>query len=979
MRIMPVGRLFVCAASLSLVLAGMAAAQPINVTFRYVQRPDLNFVRVYNPGDFNNWGNNSAGRIPVGDPSQFTYDAELDEYVYTKTLLVGASHQYKLHFQFNDSGSDWAWFADFYNDRIFTGNNDGNSLVTIKDPMVFQPAGKISTSLNEVERISVGVFGTAAVTAITFEINEVPMDGMPFFDAGKRVFQYTPPSPLSINSTFKLIATDAMGRSDSVSVGDPAPIVVDEPAPPGVRDGVTMDDADPSRVTLALFAPGKNFVHVIGDFNNWEVSDDFLMKRDSINADSIRWWLTLDGLTPGQEYGYQYLVDNQIRVADPYATKLLDPSHDGFLASVYPGLKAYPTGETTQMVGVFKTGESAFNWAPFERPEQKDLVIYEMLIRDFISNHDYATLIDTLDYIERLGVNAIELMPVAEFDGNDSWGYNPAFHLAPDKYYGPPEDLKRFVDECHQRGIAVILDVVYNHATGQSPLIRLYNASQTGDPSAPPNSNSIYANTTARHPFNVFNDLNHESTATKYWLDRASEYWLEEFNVDGFRFDLSKGFTQVNSTDDSVMRLYDTSRIQILKRMADQLWAVDSTAYVILEHFAEDREERELAEYGIASGRPGMMLWNNKHSNYSEAAMGYHGSGKSNFASVYYGTGGRGWTVPNIVSYMESHDEQWLMFKNLAFGACTRSITNHLVCAPSDPLNFGTYNVRQLNTALDRMKMAGAFFFTLPGPKMMWQFGELGYGYGPDGRECLRPGDELGDCPAGTPSRTGRKPIRWDYRNDPLRERLYGALSAIINLRMNHEVFSSTQTNVELSVSSAVKRIKLSHPTMNVVILGNFGVTPANGTPAFHHPGTWFDFFTGADVPVADASAPLLLAPGEFHIYTNRPVETPESGLITVDVEQEPSELPQAVEFASVYPNPFSGVATLRFALPAPGSAKVEVFDILGRRVAVPVAGRLPAGNHEILWDATDQPSGAYLVRLQSDGVILNRTVVHLR
>ncbi|NNE34843.1 MAG: hypothetical protein HKN13_06385, partial [Rhodothermales bacterium] len=863
------------------------------MTFRYVQRPDLNFIRVYNPGDFNNWGNNSAGRIPVGDPSQFIYDAALDEYLYTKTLLVGASHQYKIHFQFNDSGSDWAWFADPYNERIFTGNNDGNSLVTITDPMVFQPAGKLSASLSEVERISVGVFGTAAVSTITFDINGVQMDGMPFFDASRRIFQYTPPSPLSINSTFKLVATDALGRSDSVSVGEPAPIVVDEPAPPGIRDGITFDDADPTRVTLSLFAPDKDFVHVIGDFNDWEVSSEYVMKRDSIRADSIRWWIALDGLTPGLEYGYQYLVDNRIRVADPYASKVLDQPNDPSVAPVYPGLKPYPAGKTTQMVGVFKTGGRTFEWTPFERPEQKDLVIYEMLIRDFVSNHNYATLIDTLDYVERLGVSAIELMPVAEFDGYESWGYNPAFHLAADKYYGPADDLKRFVDECHKRGIAVILDVVYNHATGQSPLVRLYSQSSTGDPSASPNANSIYANTTARHPFNVFNDLNHESAATKYWLDRASEYWLTEFNIDGFRFDLSKGFTQFDS--DSNVGLwgnYDASRIAILKRMADQIWSVDSTTYVILEHFAEDREERELAEYRIAEGRPGMMLWNNKHSNYNEATMGYHGGGKSNFASVYYGSGGRGWTVPNLISYMESHDEQWLMFKNLAFGACTRSITNHVICDPDDPQNFGTYNVRQLNTALDRMKMAGAFFFTVPGPKMMWQFGELGYGFGPDGRDCLRPGDELGDCPPGTPIRVGNKPIRWEYRNDPLRERLYRAWSAIINLRRSHDVFSSTQTSVELSVEGSVKRIKLSHPTMNVVILGNFGVTPANGLPAFHHPGSWYDFFTGEDVPIADPSASIPLAAGEFHIYTNQPVETPAPGLITVGTEDLSPELP---------------------------------------------------------------------------------------
>ncbi|NOZ04318.1 MAG: hypothetical protein GXO92_06915 [FCB group bacterium] len=101
-------------------------------------------------------------------------------------------------------------------------------------------------------------------------------------------------------------------------------------------------------------------------------------------------------------------------------------------------------------------------------------MIYELLVRDFIDRHDYQTLIDTLDYLEKLGINAIELMPINEFEGNSSWGYNPSFYFAPDKYYGTRQDLKLFIDECHRRGIAVIMDIVLNHTYGQSPLVSGY-------------------------------------------------------------------------------------------------------------------------------------------------------------------------------------------------------------------------------------------------------------------------------------------------------------------------------------------------------------------------------------------------------------------------------------------------------------------------------------------------------------------------
>ena len=80
-------------------------------------------------------------------------------------------------------------------------------------------------------------------------------------------------------------------------------------------------------------------------------------------------------------------------------------------------------------------------------------------MRDFLATHDYKTLKDTLNYLKNLGVNAIEIMPVMEFEGNSSWGYNPSFHYALDKYYGPANDFKAFIDEAHGMGIAVIMDM----------------------------------------------------------------------------------------------------------------------------------------------------------------------------------------------------------------------------------------------------------------------------------------------------------------------------------------------------------------------------------------------------------------------------------------------------------------------------------------------------------------------------------------
>ena len=960
-------------AVLALLVVGTLPAygQNLDITFRYVPQPGDAFVRAFLPGEFNGWGPNTGGLIAPGAVSLMTRDANLDQWLYTVPLTVGRTYQYKVHFHFDESGGQNSWISDPLNERI-NPNDNNNSLVTIADPMVFQLARRRNDDGDVVE-VSAGVFGSEAITALTFEINGVAQDGLPFFDADKNIFRHVLAVPVPGGSQFKLTATDAQGATASDEVGIIAPTVEEAARPAGIRDGVNYAENDPTTVTLSLFAPGKNFVHVIGDFNDWQIDEAFLMKRDAAGDDSVHWWLEIDGLNATQEYAYQYLIEGDLRIADMYADKILDPANDPSIPeSTYPNLKPYPTGRTQGVVSVLQPGRDPYPWVieDFERPPQGELVIYEMLLRDFVQAHDYATLVDTLDYLDRLGVNAIELMPVAEFGGNINWGYQPQFYFAPDKYYGPANDLRRFIDEAHQRGIAVILDVVYNHIDLPSPIIQLFGA----------NDDNPWINVPARHPFNVFFDINHEDPYTQYWLDRVNAHWLTAFNVDGFRFDLSKGFTQRNTGGNvGAWGNYDASRIALLKRMADQIWAVDPEAYVILEHFAEDREERELATHGMDAGLPGMMLWNNANFNYNEATMGYHDGGKSDFSHAYYGPGGRGWPVPHTVSYMESHDEQWLMYKNIRFGACERSPTGGHNCDPYLDENFGTYNVRMVPTALDRMKMAGAFFFLLPGPRMMWQFGELGYGWGDLGEQCLR-GD---DCDDRAPGRTDPKPIRWDYRDEAteegfLRMKLYRTWAALINLRNDHEVFRSTDTGVTLDVRGAVKIIKLSHPEMDVFLIGNFGVTPTEAISFdFQTEGLWYEYFTGEERDTAQDDA-VSLPPGGFRLYTTERLASPGEGLITVDVE-DAAEVPAPFVLDQNYPNPFNPTTMIRYAVPEPGPVRLDVFDVLGRQVAVLVDGVVPAGTHAATFEAGHLPSGLYLYRLQAGSRIETRTMMLVR
>ncbi|MFK5959256.1 MAG: alpha-amylase family glycosyl hydrolase, partial [Lutibacter sp.] len=595
--------------------------------------------------------------------------------------------------------------------------------------------------------------------------------------------------------------------------------------PTGLKYGLNKNPDN--SVTFLLKAPFKTDVLLLGDFNNWTLNSAYQLFKDGED-----FWITLSGLDVDTEFAYQYLIDYDIKVADPYSEKILDPNMDQYIDPLtYPNLKPYPTGFTTGNVTAFIINEPSYNWnvTNFVKPEQNNLIIYELHLRDFTASDSFNEALTHLDYLVSLGINAIELMPISEFEGNDSWGYNPSFHGALDKAYGTKNDFKKFVDACHQNGIAIILDVVYNHAFGQSPLAQMYWDNLNNKPAA----NNPWLNTDAKHPFNVGYDFNHESLNTKTYVKQTLEHWITEFKVDGFRFDLSKGFTQTNNPSNvSAWGNYDASRIAILKDYANYIWS--NTApdeYLILEHFADNSEETELANFGF-------MLWGNLNYNYNQNTMGF--ASDTNIDWISYQT--RGWNNPHVVGYMESHDEERLMYKNLTFGNSAN---------PS-------HDVKNLNIALSRQELAGAFFFTIPGPKMIWQFGELGY-----------------DVSINEPGRVDRKPIHWEYFDDVNRKKIYDIWSKLIKLKKKQPVFNTT--DFTLNVGGLTKSIVLRHASMDVVIIGNFDVTSKSITPQFTQTGTWYEYFTDTEKNVTNTSESISLNPGEYRLYSTMNLSTIDS------------------------------------------------------------------------------------------------------
>lgn len=713
----------------------------------------------------------------------------------------------------------------------------------------------------------------------------------------------------------------------------PATLTPQDP-PSGTDPGINYIDGQ--TVRLALYAPGKQNVFVTGDFNNWQPSTNYQMRK-SLNGNL--WWIEISGLTSGLTYRFQYLVDGTLKIADPLSTLVLDPWNDSYIpALTFPNIPAYPTGKTTGIVSLLQTAPASFNWTAtnYQRPDKKKIVVYELIMRDFIARHDYQTLLDTLDYLQTLGVNAIELMPVNEFDGNNSWGYNPAFHKALDKYYGTPESFKLLVDECHQRGMAIILDVVFNQASGSSPLAQLYWDAANSRPAA----NNPWLNAIATHPYNVFNDFNHESTATKSYVKNCLKYWMEEFKIDGFRFDLSKGFTQVNSgTNVNTWSSYDASRIAIWKNYADFMWSIDPNVYVILEHFAANTEEKELADYG-------MMLWGNMYGAYKDIALGFASGISASLTNISYKQ--RLWNNPHLVGYMESHDEERIGYECKTYGNTASG-----------------YNVRSLPIAMQRIGMLQNLFYTVPGPKMLWEFGELGYDFSINWCEngTINP-----DC------RTAPKPIRWDYRNDPYRARLHDITRSLLHLRNTLDAFETTQFQLNIGAGQT-RSIFLNGTQSDVIVVANVGITSATATATFPNTGTWYEYYSGETLNVTTTGTTSIpLGAGQYRLYTSTFVALPD-GVVTA-VKEEPTD---NIAGVAVTPNPGSGYFMLWFSLKKGAEVQYKLFDQLGRLIHAQTEGYLPEGDQQILIDGAAWKTGVYYLQIRTeDGAVVTRKVVKI-
>ena len=793
------------------------------------------------------------------------------------------------------------------------------------------PVANSTTIVNSVGNLTVTANNTNGVANYNLKANGVSIN-----TSSGSSYSYTQTN-ITENQNYVLEimqGTSMQTRTFSALVN---PVTISQALPSlTLVEGINYDSADATKATLVLDAPFKDFVYVAGSFNNWQPGSAYAMKKD---PSSTKFWLELTGLTLGINYSYQYWVVDAtpianspalVKTADPYSTLVLSPFDDQYIpASSYPNMPAYPVGQERE-VTVLKTGQAPYNWqvTNFTKPKKDDLVVYEVLIRDFDSHRNFQDLINRIDYFKDLKINAIELMPVMEFEGDEGWGYNPSFHMALDKFYGTADKMKEFVDLCHANGIAVILDVALNHAFGRNPMDRMWMNDPDGDGWGGPSSENPYFNVTSTHSYGVGNDFNHSQPRTKAYTKRVIKQWIQEFHIDGLRWDLTKGFTQNCTGSDACTNSYQQDRVDVLKEYADYSWSLDPYHYAIFEHLGADNEEQQWANYRIAeTPSKGVMMWSEMTYPYTQLIEGYATGGDIS----RMGKSAHGFTANRVMGYPESHDKDRLMYSALTYGSAGGT-------AP-------VYN--NLTNALYRMSAIGATTLLIPGPKMIWHFADLGMDDSiytcTNGTVNTESDATAGDCKLAT-----KPQPQWteNWLGDPQRLKIHNDWKRLIALKTTEPVFEGNYA-ISTNGSNLKQRIYIFDNTLpanqiqNVLVLANFSVSSQPITPDFPYTGTWYNLMDNTPIVVTSTSAPITLGAGDFRVFGNKP-----SVLKTNTFDLNSS--------VQLYPNPSSEKFSINSA-----THKVQIFSVTGQLVKT-----FENQSAEYQFNISDLTKGMYLVKV---------------
>lgn len=908
---------------------GQNPADSVTVVFR-AHEPSNQTVFV--PGQFNNWGPNSGGQISPGAISQMTYDAGIGAWLksYTFRIHDGSDARRTLgdsvfQYKFNVGGSSGGWKSDPLNPEQ-NPNDNGNSILRLTTLAWFEVYA--SEANQQITRLTAGLIHANSDTIVSVELatattqnSEITYtDVTSNYIATKRVVDVTLSSPIPRSSYVRLVARN--NRGDSVVYRRGGYVITTLPLPSYAKQGVTLPSiASNDSTTFRLTVPGKDFVFLrLAPLGQSPATATPVLLRHGTNNST--WWTNVK-LAAGT-YEYVYEIENGKVIYDPWGR------WNGTYGSRFT---VGPEGLTADNYVWTNTS--------YSRPPLNKVVLYELNIGEFVGGRlglgggqgTFRHLTSMLGYFDSLGVNGIELMPINDY-GNIgksgfSWGYDISSFLALEPGYGDPKDFKTLVDSAHGRGIAVIVDVVYNHLTETTPLWQML-PNDAANPYFKRGDDLRYN----EDGLLFFKDIDHWTAETQALVYASLKMWIDDYRVDGFRFDYTQGIGW-NTAEPTKGILGWSGKIH---------QEYNGSIYQIAEHLPES---------------PALIL-------HSGMTSGWHDSYRDEmFKDV----------IPNQRPSLAT-------LENLALdlgaypGNDTPTLNPNRYSSRIEPVNMNanhdeftpifemiTYQGVSLTDALKRDKVYATFLFASLGIPMLWQGMEFG-------------------APRGWPSegqKLAYRPLEWNIYPTSNGQSHYRHYKSLIFQRKNNpalfagELRKLRRYDAERVLVWGMEDAGSGSKVMCVANLSGADRTLTN--VPWLDGGTWYDVFTQSVFSSPGTIIPTLTIPAYTSlVYSNKS----NSQLVDVDDTGDPP-LPSRFELLQNVPNPFNPSTHISFSIPTSSHTTVTMYDVLGREIAVLVSDELAAGSHNVTWDATGFASGMYLCRLTSGPLSTMKKVLLLR
>jgi 1,4-alpha-glucan branching enzyme len=914
---------FIILASIILIVISfqIQAADSVDVTFRY-----KNNQQSYLVGEFNGW-NNSIWPM--------SYNGT--EWIRTARLAIGGNPnppsngvpgawQYKFYY---NGASPWP--NDPLNHHV-NPDDENNTFIYTKDPTIYhllpnQRLGIIDTSTPTISAyIFPKVGSTVDTSLITLKINnDVYTNLGSYYNFNEKQLVFNPPTPFP-DGGYQMIL-DVGTNADTVNFFILTGSVQVRALPAYANHGVTLPSPTSNdSTTFRLRVGGTSVVLLrVAPLGQPASSAQPIIMRKDISTDNF--WMNLD--LPAGTYEYLYQTENSGLIYDPWGRW---------------------SGEYGSRFTIGPEGLTAddYVWQSnnYQRPPLNKLIIYELNTNEFAGGYyglpsgdaGFAEFTTLIPYFDTLGVNAIELMPINDFgvvgesDGFYTWGYNPNHYFALEPLYGTPREFKMLVDSAHARGIAVIVDVVFNHQNETGPLWQMQ----------PDIVTNPYFKDAADLRFNedlhyFHKDMDHWTPETQEIVYESLKMWIDEYRVDGFRYDLTQSIGwNVNEPDVGILGWVNK---------IDQDY--NGQIYQIAEHLPE---------------APALMF-------YSGMTSGWHDS--------YH---------DEVFDEARFKSTTLTEFENLVLDLDAYP-SNDTPATPSDyanrtePVNMNVNHDEQtliyemttfqgvpVDEAVQRDKLYATFMFTSLGIPMLWQ-----------GNEFSAPRGWMNDD-----QKLSYRPLEWSWLSTQRGQDHYNYYRSLIFQRRNNPaLYEGDLHTLYKYTSQKVLVWGFDHPTRINKVMAVANLSDQQRTVSnvpWLDTGDWYNVFDQSVYTVSSMPVPSITIPAYTAlVYAN----TPDTNLVGIG-DSKLVNLPTSFDLKQNYPNPFNPETIIEFHVPTSDRVVLSVYNIIGQKIINLTDQNYSPGIHHIKWNGYSErgeavSSGIYILQMKAGKFIKHQRMLLLR